>query len=92
MANYIQCMLVHKGYLVATTIRTGQEQSIPLPAPVDLNDPDKMDLAAEDVKTAAKRQQKSRESLMKGYVMVYGQCSQEVCDTLKALKDCRSMT
>ena len=59
VANYIQCTLANVGYLVSETIRTGQEQSIPLPPPVDPNDPDKMDLEAiwvEDVKTMAKRQ------------------------------------
>jgi hypothetical protein len=90
VANYVQRTLADEGYLVAETIRTGEEQSIPLPAPVDPNDPDKTDLEAiraEDVKNVAKRRQKLRESLMKGYATVYGQCSQEVCDKLKALKD-----
>jgi hypothetical protein len=90
VANYVQRTLADEGYLVAETIRTGEEQSIPLLAPVDPNDPDKMDLEAiraEDVKNIAKRQQKLRESLMKGYATVYGQCSQEVHDKLKASKD-----
>jgi hypothetical protein len=90
VANYIQCMLADEGYLGAETIRSREKQSIPLPAPVDPNDPDKTDLEAiraEDVKTIAKRRQKLRESLMKGYVTVYGQCSQEVRDKLKASKD-----
>ncbi len=90
VANYIQRTLADKGYLVAETIRSGKKQSIPLPAPVDPNDPDKTDLEAiraEDVKTVAKRQQKLRESRMKGYATVYGQCSQEVRGKLKASKD-----
>jgi hypothetical protein len=90
VANYIQCTLADEGYLVAETIRSGEEQSIPLPAPVDLNDPNKTDLEAipaEDVKNFARRRQKLRESLMKGYATVYGQCSQEVRDKLKASKD-----
>jgi hypothetical protein len=90
VANYIQRTLAYEGYLVAEMIRSGEEQLIPLPAPVDPNDPDKTDLEAiraEDVKTVAKRRQKLRESLMKGYATVYGQCSQEVQDKLKALKD-----
>jgi hypothetical protein len=69
VANYIQRTLADKGYLVAETIRSGEKQSILLPAPVDPNDHDKTDLEAiraEDVKTVAKRQQKLRESLMKG--------------------------
>ncbi len=75
VANYIQCTLTDEGYLVAETIRSGEEQSIPLPAPVDPNDPNKTDLEAiqaEDVKNIAKRRQKLRELLMKGYATVYG--------------------
>jgi len=66
------------------------KQSIALPPPVNQNDPDKEDLEAiraEDVKTVAKRRQKLKESLLKGYVMVYAQCSQGVRDKLKASKD-----
>jgi hypothetical protein len=65
VANYIQRTLADEVYLVAETIRSGEKQSIPLPAPVDPNNPDKLDLEAiwaEDVKTVAKRQQKLRES------------------------------
>ncbi len=43
--------------MVAETIQTGKEQSIPLPSLVDANAPDKADLdiiRAEDVKTIAK--------------------------------------
>jgi hypothetical protein len=90
VANYIQCTLADKGYLVAETIRTREEQLIPLLGPVDPNDPNKTDLEAiraEDVKNVAKSRQKLRESLMKGYATVYGQCLQEVRNKLKALKD-----
>jgi hypothetical protein len=90
VVNYIQRTLADEGYLVAETIRTREEQSIPLPALVDPNDPDKMNLEAiwaEDVKNVTKRRQKLRESLMKGYATVYGQCSQEVRGKLIALKD-----
>ncbi len=58
VANYIQGTLADEGYLVAETIRSGEKQSIPLPPPVDRNDPDKLDLEAiqvEDVKSVAKR-------------------------------------
>ena len=44
--------------MVAETIGTGKEQSIPQPPPIDMNAPDKADLniiQAEDVKTIAKR-------------------------------------
>jgi hypothetical protein len=90
VANYIQRTLANEGYLVAETIRTGEEQLIPLPAPVDPKDPNKTDLEAiwaEDVKNVAKRRQKLRDLLMKGYATVYGQCLQEVCNKLKASKD-----
>ncbi len=76
VANYIQHTLADDGYLVAEMIRSGKKQSILLPAPVDPNDPNKMDLEAiraEDVKTIAKRRQKLRELLMKGYATVYDQ-------------------
>jgi hypothetical protein len=90
VANYIQRTLADEGYLVAETIRSGEKQSILLTPPVDPNDPNKLDLEAiraEDVKTVAKRRQKLRELLMKGYATVYGQCSQEVRDKLKISKD-----
>lgn len=90
MANYIQRTLADEGYLVAQTIRNWKKQSIPLPPPVDPNDPDKEDLEAirnEDVKSVAKRRQKLKESLLKGYSTVYAQCSQGVRDKLKALND-----
>ena len=90
VANYIQRTLADEGYLVAQTIRNGKKQSIPLPPPVDPNDPDKEDLEAirnEDVKSVAKRRQKLKESLLKGYATVYAQCSQGVRDKLKASKD-----
>jgi hypothetical protein len=79
VANYIQRTLANEGYLVAETIRSGEEQLIPLPALVDPNDPNKTDLEAIRAEL--------RESLMKGYATVYGQCSQEVRDKLKASKD-----
>jgi hypothetical protein len=79
---------------VAQTIRSGTKQFIPLPPPVDTNDPDRYDLEAiqaKDVKTVAKRRQKLRESLLKGYTMVYGQCLQGVRDKLKASKNWEMM-
>ena len=90
VANYIQQTLPDEGYLVAQTIRSGMKQLITLLPPVDQNDPDKEDLEAiqaEDIKTVAKRRQKLKESLLKGYATVYAQCSQGVRDKLKALKD-----
>ena len=46
VTNYIQWTLANEGYLVAQTIRTGMKQSIPLPPPVDANNPDKEDMEA----------------------------------------------
>jgi hypothetical protein len=69
VANYLQQTTVDKRHLVAETIRTGKEQSIHLPPPVDANAPDKADLdiiQAEDIKTIAKRQQKLSKALKKG--------------------------
>ena len=90
IANYLQRTSTDEGYLVAETIRTGREQTIPLPPPVDPNAADKADLKiirSEDVKTIAKRRQKLSEALKRGYATVYGQCSQEVRDKLKATEN-----
>ncbi len=46
VANYIQRTLPDEGYLVVQTIRSGMEQSIALPPPVDQSDPDKDNLEA----------------------------------------------
>ena len=81
---------MEESYLVAETIRTGTAQKIALPPVVDPNAPDKTDLdiiRVEVVKSVAKRQQKLDESLKKGYATVYDQCSQEVQDKLKAMRD-----
>jgi hypothetical protein len=86
VANYLQRTSAEEGYLVAETVQTGKQQLIPLPPPIDPNVEDKADLEnirAKDVKTIAKRQQNLQESLKKGYVTVYGQCSQQVHNKLK---------
>ena len=44
IANYVQRTSTDEGYLVAETIHTVKEQSIPLPPPVDQNAADKEDL------------------------------------------------
>ena len=90
VAGYIQRGGMKESYLVAKTIRTGAAQTIALPSPVNANAPDKADLeviCVEVVKLIAKRRQKLKESLKKGYAMVYNQCLQEVQDKLKATKD-----
>jgi hypothetical protein len=87
---YIQRCGWDESYLVAKVIRTGEAQKIGLPAQVDLNDPDRIDLEAmriKDVKNVAKRRQKLSAALMKGYATVYDQCLQQVQDKLKATKD-----
>ena len=79
-----------ESYLVAETIRTGTSQTIALQAAVDLNNPDREDLElirVEVVKSVAKRRQKLEAALKKGYATVYDQCSQEVRDKLKGLKN-----
>ena len=86
IANYLQRTLVHEGYLVAETARTGREQIIELPPAVDPNAANVNDqkiIRAEEVKTIAKRRLKLVDSLKKGYATVYDQCSQEVKDKLK---------
>ena len=87
VANYLQRTSASEGYLVAETVRTGREQTIPLPAAVDANAPDAADLKIirdEEVKTIAKRRLKLQDSLKKGYATIYGQCLQEVRDKLEA--------
>jgi hypothetical protein len=90
VANYLQRTSASEGYLVAETVRTGREQTIPLPAAVDASAPDAADLKIirdEEVKTIAKRRLKLQDSLKKGYATIYDQCSQEVRDKLEATDD-----
>ena len=44
VANYLQRTSASEGYLVAQTVRTGKEQTIPLPATVDASAPNAADL------------------------------------------------
>jgi hypothetical protein len=79
--------LVAKVYLVAQTVQTRMQQTINLPPPVDPNAPDKANLEiirAEEVKSVAKRQQKLKEALKKGFAKVYNQWLQEVQDKLES--------
>jgi hypothetical protein len=83
VAGYVQRSGIEESYLVVEMIRTGTAQTIAFPVAVDPNAPDKADLElirTEMVKSVAKRRQKLEESLKKGYVTVYDQCSQEVRD------------
>ncbi len=73
---------------------TGKQQTINLSLPLDPNAPDKADLEiirAEEVKLVAKRQQKLKEALKKGFVTVYNQCSQEVQDKLESSDNWETM-
>ena len=82
VANYLQRTSASEGYLVAETVRTGREQTIPLPAAVDASAPDAADLKIirdEEVKTIAKRRLKLQDSPKKGL--------QEVRDKLEATDD-----
>ena len=90
VAGYVQRSGMDESYLVAERIRTRTAQTIMLPPPVDANAADKGDLEiirVKVVKSAAKRRQKLEESLKKGYATVYDQCSQEVRDKLKVMRD-----
>jgi hypothetical protein len=63
--NYLQRTSAEEGYLVAEMVRTGKQQIISQPPPIDPNAEDKADLEiirAEDVKTIAKRQKKGYKS------------------------------
>jgi hypothetical protein len=69
VANFLQRTANDKGYLVAETVRTGKQQTIDLPPPINGNDPNVEDLKivhAEEVKSVAKRWLKLDESLKKG--------------------------
>ena len=93
VANYLQRTSASEGYLVAETMRTGKHQIIELPPAIDPNASDAEDqkiIRAEEVKTIAKRRLKLAESLKKGYVTVYDQCSQEVKDKLEGADDWES--
>jgi hypothetical protein len=89
VANYLQRM-TDEGYLVAQMVRTGEEQIIKLPEQVDMNSQATTNdaiIRSKMVKTVAKRRMKLTNLLMKMYTTMYGQCSQEVKDKLKASAD-----
>ena len=90
VANFLQRMANDEGYLVAETVRTGKQQTIDLPPPIDGNDPNVDDLKivhAVEVKSVVKHWLKLEESLKKGYATVYSQCAEEVRDKLKSSDD-----
>ena len=90
VANFLQQTAHDEGYLVAETVRTGKQQTIDLPPPINGNDPDVEYLKivrAEEVKSVVKHWLKLEESLKKGYATVYSQCVEEVRDKLKSSDD-----
>ena len=73
--------------MVAQTIRTGVLQTIDLPPPVPLKDPDADDLILvreEVVRAVAKRRITFNQDLKKGFSTVYDQCYQGVRDKLES--------
>ena len=73
IVNCLQRSLVAKGYLAAQMVQTRKQQTMNLLPPVDPNAPDRADLKiiqAEEVKSVAKRQQKLKEALKKGFTTV----------------------
>ena len=87
VANYLQRTAADEGYLVAGTVRTGKQQIIALPPPVDTNAADADDQKIiEAVRAIAKRKPKldNALTLKKGFATVYDQCSLEVRDKLEA--------
>ncbi len=90
MANFLQRTAHDEGYLVTETVRTGKQQTIDLPPPINGNDPNAEDLkivCAKEVKSVAKCRLMLEESLKKGYATVYSQCAEEVRDKLKSSVD-----
>ena len=90
VANYLQCMVLDEGYLVAETVRTGKLQTIALPPPIDTtasNAKDQKIICKEAVRAIAKRKAKLDSALKKGFVTVWDQCSLEVHNKLEASND-----
>ena len=76
--SYVQCSVGKEAYLVVQTIRTGVLQTIDLPPPVPVNDPEADDLIIireEVVRAVAKRRITLNQDLKKGFLAVYEQCS-----------------
>jgi hypothetical protein len=87
VANYIQQMAADEGYLIAEMVRTGKEQLIALPLPINQSVADAEDqniIRAEAIRAIAKQKAKLDSVLKKGYATVWDQCSQEVRDNLEA--------
>jgi hypothetical protein len=86
VANYIQQMAADEGYLIAKTVRTGKEQMIMLPPPINQSAADIEDqkiIQEKAIRAIAKQKAKLDSTLKKGYVTVWDQCSQEVRDKLE---------
>ncbi len=82
MANYLQCTVVDKVYLVAKTVTNGKAQLIALPSLIDTKALDivNKDLQEEAIRAIAKRKAKLDNTLKKGFAMVFDQCSLELQD------------
>ena len=79
ISSYIHRSVGKEVYLVAQTIRTEVLQTIDLPPPVPVNDPDAADLAivrVEEVRAVSKRRITLNQYLKKGFATSYDQCSQ----------------
>ncbi len=78
VANYLQCTASDEGYLIAKTVRTRKEQTIPLPMPIDPNAAvaaDQKIICNNAVKAIAKQKANLDSALKKGHVTVWDQCS-----------------
>ena len=87
IASYIQRSVRKEAYLVEQTIRTEFLQTIDIPPPVPVNDPEADDLIIvreEVVRVVAKRRITLNQDLKNGLATVYNQCSQEVRNKLES--------
>jgi hypothetical protein len=90
VANYLQRTAADEGYLVTETMRTGKQQIIMLPPPINASaaDTDNQEIIREEaVRAIAKREAKLDNALKKGFAMVYDQCSLKVRGKLEASDD-----
>ena len=79
ISSCIQRSVGKEAYLVAQTIRTGVLQTIDLPSPIPVKDPDVDDITivkVEVVRAVAKRRITLNQDLKKLLATVYDQCSQ----------------
>jgi hypothetical protein len=90
LGTYLQHTAADEGYLVAKTMRTGKQQIIMLPPPINASAADADDqkiIREEAVRAIAKRKEKLDNTLKNGFATVYDQCSPKVRDKLEASND-----